>query len=535
MKLFIVESPTKAKTIARYLGKGWIVRATLGHIRDLPADRLGVDEETLRPTFVWVRGKKSLMEKLKKIARKAEAIYIGTDPDREGEAIAYFVHRELESLKKPIGRVVFYEITPQSIRSALEKPASINQNLVSAQLARRILDRLIGYRLSPYLWKALRKNTLSLGRVQSPALRLLVERELEIISFRKKEYYYIRATFEKDGVEFSAFWEYRFDKPENAKPYLEKLKSALFEVLDYEEKEEKKEPPKPFITSSLQAVASQRLKLSVEQVQKMAQRLYEEGYITYPRTDSYRMNAEKAQEFMKYIEKTYGREYVGRLKNFRERPTSQGAHECVRPTGLRVPALRGKELDLYMLILNRTLASLASPAVVLKRRALLVPVYEKKKGEELRFTARGSELLFEGYLRIYPEELELSTLPYLSRGEFLKPKKITLEKRQTQPPQRYTEGALVKKLEELGIGRPSTYASVVKTLKERGYVMEEKGYLKPTDIAFEVLDFLQENFPRVADYSFTNHMEEGLDRVEEGQKDWRELVREFFSQVHSGL
>ena len=237
MKLFIVESPTKAKTIAKYLGEGWIVRATLGHIKDLPEDRLGVDEETLKPTFVWVRGKRALMEKLKALARKAESIYIGTDPDREGEAIAYFIYKELESLKKPISRVVFYEVTPQGIRSAIQKPTTINQNLVKAQFARRVLDRLIGYKLSPYLWRALSRNTLSVGRVQSPALRLIVEREREIMAFRNKEYYYIKVVFEKDGVEFSALWDYRFEKPENAKPYLEKLKSALFEVLSYEEKE----------------------------------------------------------------------------------------------------------------------------------------------------------------------------------------------------------------------------------------------------------------------------------------------------------
>ncbi len=535
MKLFIVESPTKAKTIAKYLGKDWLVRATLGHIKDLPRDRLGVDEETLKPTFVWVKGKKVLVEKLKALARKAEEIYIGTDPDREGEAIAYFVYKELERLKKPLSRVVFYEITPQSIRSALKKPGSINQNLVKAQFARRVLDRLIGYKLSPYLWKNLSKNTLSVGRVQSPALRLIVEREREILSFRKREYYYIKAVFEKDGVEFSALWEYRFEKPENAKPYLEKLRDAVFEVVDYQEQEEKKDPPKPFITSSLQATASNLLALSVEQVQRMAQKLYEEGYITYPRTDSHRMNEEKAKEFMEYIERTYGRAYVGRLRNFRERATAQGAHECIRPTGLKTPPLKGKELELYSLILRRTLASLASPARVLKKRSVLVPIYEKQKGENMHFTAKGSELLFDGYLRIYPEKLELSSLPALTKGELLKPKRITLEKRQTQPPPRYTEGSLVKRLEELGIGRPSTYASIVKTLKERGYVVEEAGHLKPTDIAFEVLDFLQSNFPKVIDYGFTSQMEEGLDRVEEGQAEWRELVREFFSRVQSGL
>ncbi|MCX8076958.1 MAG: DNA topoisomerase, partial [Aquificaceae bacterium] len=294
MKLFIVESPTKAKTISKYLGKGWIVKATLGHIKDLPKDSLGVDEETLKPTFVWIKGKKKVFEQIVKVAEKCQGIFVGTDPDREGEAIAYFVYKELEKLKKPISRVIFYEITKESIKEAVENPTEININLVRAQFARRVLDRLIGYKLSPYLWRALRKQNLSVGRVQSPALRLIVEREREIQAFRKKEYYYVKAIFEKDGVEFSAPWDYRFEEPENAKPFLEKLKDALFEVVEYTEQEERREPPPPFITSSLQSLASQKLNMSVEQVQKTAQKLYEEGYITYPRTDSHRMNPQKA-------------------------------------------------------------------------------------------------------------------------------------------------------------------------------------------------------------------------------------------------
>jgi len=243
VKLFIVESPTKAKTIAKYLGKDWIVKATLGHIKDLPPDSLGVDEETLKPTFTWVRGKKKIIDEIKRVAQRADSIFIGTDPDREGEAIAYFVYKELEKLKKPAKRAVFYEITKESIRQAVENPTEINQNLVKAQFARRILDRLIGYKLSPHLWKAFKKNTLSIGRVQSPALRLIVEREREIFNFRKKEYYYIKVIFEKDGIEFSALWDYRFEKPENAKPYLEKIKDALFEVVEYKEEREKRQPP----------------------------------------------------------------------------------------------------------------------------------------------------------------------------------------------------------------------------------------------------------------------------------------------------
>ena len=526
-----MESPTKAKTINRYLGKDWVIMATLGHIKDLPQDSLGVDEETLRPTFAWVRGKKALMDKIKKVAQKAQLVYIGTDPDREGEAIAYFVYKELEKLRKEIKRVVFYEITKESVLAAIKNPAEINQNLVRAQFARRILDRLIGYKLSPYLWKTFRNNSLSLGRVQSPALRLIVEREKEIQSFRKKEYYYIKVVFEKDGVEFSALWDYRFEKPDHAKPYLQKLKNALFEVGEYREEIEKKTPPAPFITSSLQATANAVLKLRVEEVQKIAQRLYEEGYITYPRTDSHRMNPEKAREFISYIEKTYGKEYAGSLRSFKEKSTAQGAHECIRPTSLSHPPLKGKDLEVYHLILKRTLASLSSHALLKKKRAVILPIYEDKKGEDIKFIAKGRELMFDGYLRIYPEELELYKLPKLEKGEILKPKRIELEKRQTQPPQRYTEGSLVKKLEELGIGRPSTYAMIVKTLKERGYVIEEKGYLKPTEIAFEVIDFIGHNFPKVIDYKFTSQMESALDYVEDGKLEWKQMVKNFFSEV----
>lgn len=526
-----MESPTKAKTISKYLGKGWTVMATLGHIKDLPKDSLGVDEESLKPTFVWVRGKKALMDKIKKVALKAQFIYIGTDPDREGEAIAYFVYKELEKLKKPIKRVLFYEITKESIKRAIEKPTEINQSLVKAQFARRVLDRLIGYKLSPYLWKTFKRNTLSIGRVQSPALRLIVEREKEILNFRKKEYYYIKVIFEKDGVEFSALWDYRFEKPDNAKPYLQKLKDALFKVGEYKEELERKTPPAPFITSSLQTTANAMLKLSVEEVQRIAQRLYEEGYITYPRTDSHRMNPEKAREFIEYIEKTYGKNYAGTLRSFKEKSTAQGAHECIRPTSLIPPPLKGKDLEIYNLILKRTLASLSSPALLNKKTAILLPLYEDKKGENIKFIAKGKELVFDGYLKIYPESLELSYLPKLEKGEILRVKSIVLEKRQTQPPQRYTEGSLVKKLEELGIGRPSTYAMIVRTLKERGYVVEEKGYLKPKDIGFEVIDFIKESFPKVVDYSFTSQMESALDKVEEGKLEWREMVRKFFSEV----
>ncbi|RMH80744.1 MAG: type I DNA topoisomerase [Acidobacteria bacterium] len=529
MKLFILESPTKAKTVAKYLGKGWSVVATLGHIRDLPRDSLGVDEETLKPTFFWVKGKKPLMERIKRMASRAQTVYIGTDPDREGEAIAYFVHEELKSLKKPIHRAIFYEITKESILESIKRAGGINLNLVHAQFARRVLDRLIGYKLSPYLWRELKKAGLSIGRVQSPALRLIVEREREIISFKKKELYYVRVLFEKDGVEFYAVWDYAFEKPENAKPFLQKIKDALFEVKEFKKIVEEKEPPKPFITASLQAVASQKLGFSVEKVQSLAQSLYERGYITYPRTDSYRMNEERAREFMEYIAKTYGREYVGSLRKFKTKSTAQGAHECIRPTGIDSPPTQDWAFKLYRLILLRTLASLSSPAKLEQKLAAIIPIC--KGCESIELTARGGDLLFDGYLKIYQEQVELKRLPELQRGEVLKPVKVELERKQSQPPPRYTEGSLIKKLEHLGIGRPSTYATIVKTLKDRGYVIEERGYLKPTEIAFQVVDYIKEHFSKVVDYEFTARLEALLDLVEEGKEDWKKVVRKSFEDA----
>ncbi len=527
MKLFIVESPTKAKSISKYLGKDWIVKATLGHIKDLPEDSLGVDPKTLEPKYVWLKGKKKLVENIKKIAKNAQKIYLGTDPDREGEAIAYFLKEELSPVNSRIYRAMFYEITKNSILKAIQTAKDIDLNLVHAQFARRVLDRLIGYKLSPLLWKEFMKRNLSVGRVQSPALRLIVERERQIQSFKKKKYYYIKVEFEKNGVSFSAVFHQRFEKPSNAEPYLKKLKDTMFVVNAVRKEKSVSDPPKPFNTASLQSEASSKLNLSVSDIQKIAQKLYEEGYITYPRTDSYRMNQEKAQEFMAFIEENYGKEYVGRLRKFREGKLSQSAHECIRPTSLKKRPKEGVELKLYLLISSRTLASLSSPAIIEKTHVILNPINE----ESLKFFAEGEDLVFDGWMKIYGKEWEGKKLPQLTEGEVLKPKRIYIEERETQPPPRYTEGSLVKTLERLGIGRPSTYATIVKTLKQRGYVIVEKGYLKPTEIAFKVVDYLMEKFPSLMDYSFTANMEDMLDEIEEGKKDWKLITKEIYRKV----
>ncbi len=525
MILLLVESFTKASTIGKYLGKGYLVMATGGHIKDLPDDRLGVDLETLEPSFLWKRGKKKLFDKIKKIGRQVQLILLGTDPDREGEAIAYFLWEELKKVVNvPIKRIYFYEITESAIQKAIKERTEININLVKAQFARRVLDRLIGYLLSPELQKSLRTKGLSVGRVQSPALRLIVEKEKEIQSFEKKKYYYINAVFEN----FSAQLNLRFEKREEANSYVEILKNTLFEVKEIREWDEAVPPPKPFNTPDLQKTANEKLGFTVEKTTKLAQDLYEEGYITYPRTDAHRMSPEKAAEFLQWIEENYGKEYVGRLRKFREKAHVQSAHECIRPTSLFKKPSSGDHRKLFDLILNRTLASLSTPAVVKNTEVVLTPLIKK---HSLKFIAKGRTLIFDGWTRFEDYQFREETLPKLKKGQVLKPKKIILEERETEPPKRYTEGSLVKKLEALGIGRPSTYATIVKTLKTRGYAIVGKSYLKPTDTAFLVLDYLMQNYPKLVDYKYTAKMEEVLDEVENGKKNWKTAVKTLFKEI----
>ncbi len=530
MKLFIVESPTKAKTIQRFLGKNFIVRATFGHIKDLPPKELGVDEETLEARYVYIRGKKKVVDNLKRLARKADVVYVGTDPDREGEAIAYFVKQEMVKVNGNVKRAVFYEITKEAIKRSVEEAGDVNMNMVHSQFARRTLDRLIGYKISPILWRAFKNYKLSAGRVQSPALRLVVEREREIESFKVKSYYYVKALLEKDGKTFEAVYDYRYENPSDAKDVADRIKDGIFAVVSVESKREKVPPPKPFITSLLQSEANAKLGFATEKTQSLAQKLYEEGFITYPRTDSYRMNEKKAKEFMSYISKKFGKEYVGRIRRFKEKPTSQGAHECIRPTSLKDLSLSGELLSLYKLILSRTLASLMAD-MLLERKEVSIEVSAPRLRRPIHLKAKGTEIKFDGWSRAYPSGVEEKILPQLEEGDVLKVIRVYVEEKKTQPPPRYTEGTLVKTLEKLGIGRPSTYATIVKTLKQRGYVKLYRKSLRPTDIAFEVVDFLMENFPVLMDYQFTAYMEKALDEVEEGKRFWKDVVREFFSKV----
>ena len=531
MKLFIVESPTKAKTIQKFLGRDFTVKATLGHIKDLPEKELGVDLKTLRAKYVYRRGKKKLIEQLKKLAKKSEIVYIATDPDREGEAIAYFVKEDIKKANKNIKRAVFYEVTKKAIEESIRTAGDINMNLVYAQFARRILDRLIGYLISPILWKEFKNFRLSAGRVQSPALRLLVEREREIQNFKVKKYYYVNVLLEKNGKKFKALYDYRYENPSDAKIIAEKLEKGFFSVYKIEEKKEKVAPPKPFITSDLQAEANSKLGFAPEKTQKLAQELYEKGYITYPRTDSYRMNEEIARKFMEYIREKFGEKYVGRLRKFRQKKTTQGAHECIRPTRVLEDIPERDELKkLYELIFRRTLASLFSDMDILRQKATIEAITPELK-HPIYLVAKGLKVIHDGWSRVYPTDIKEEPLPELEENELLKLIKVLLEERKTQPPPRYTEGTLVKTLEKLGIGRPSTYAVIVKTLKERGYIEVKNKAIYPTEIAFRVVDFLMERFPLLMDYKFTSIMEEKLDLVEEGELNWKAVVYEFADKV----
>lgn len=532
MKLFIVESPTKAKTIQKYLGKEFIVKATLGHIKDLAEKELGVDLKTLKAKYVYLKGKKKLIEQLKRIAKKSEVVYIGTDPDREGEAIAYFVKKEIEKVNKITKRATFYEITKKAIWESINNAGDINMNLVYAQFARRILDRLIGYLISPILWKEFKNYKLSAGRVQSPALRLIVEREREIQNFKVKKYYYVKALLENDkGEKFWAIYDYRYENPSDAKIIAQKLEKGFFSVFKVERKKDKVSSPKPFITSDLQAEANAKLGFPTEKTQKLAQELFEKGYITYPRTDSYRMNEEVAREFMKFIERNFGKDYVGRLRKFKQKATAQGAHECIRPTRIIEEIPEREELrKLYKLIFDRTVASLMKDMEVSRIKITIEAITPELK-HPIYLIAKGLEITFDGWTKVYPSEIKEEKLPKLEEGEMLKLRKVGLEEKKTQPPPRYTEGTLVKTLEKLGIGRPSTYATIVKTLKDRGYIEVKNKSLIPTEIAFKVVDFLIERFPLLMDYKFTAIMEEKLDLVEEGKLNWKEVVKEFMNEI----
>ncbi|MBM7581249.1 DNA topoisomerase-1 [Caldicoprobacter guelmensis] len=552
--LVIVESPAKARTIKKFLGNKYKVEASMGHVRDLPKSQLGVDiENDFEPKYITIRGKGDIINRLKKEAQNAERVYLATDPDREGEAISWHLAHLLDIDPNSTCRIEFHEITQQAIRNAIKHPRAINMCLVDAQQARRVLDRVVGYMISPLLWRKI-KGGLSAGRVQSVATRMICEREREIQEFVPEEYWIITGRFVKeDGRTFEADFYGTVDNKvtpkseEEVKGLVEKLRTAKYAVHGVKRGVKKRSAPPPFTTSTLQQEAYRKLGFTTQKTMMIAQQLYEGveirgegavGLVTYIRTDSTRIAEQAQKEALEYIRKKYGQQYVPEKPNqYKSKKGAQDAHEAIRPTSvLREPeaikdSLTYDQYRLYRLIYDRFLASQMAPALYDTMTIEIV-------GDNgYLFRATGSRKTFAGYTIIYMEgsdnekpekENEDVELPEVSEGEKLSLEEVLPEQHFTQPPPRYTEASLVRALEEMGIGRPSTYAPTISTIIERGYVVREKKSLVPTELGFIVNDLMMTYFPDIVDYKFTAEMEKQLDEVEEGKKDWREIVREFY-------
>jgi DNA topoisomerase-1 len=566
--LVIVESPAKAKTINKYLGKQYIVKASLGHIKDLPKKDLAVDvEHGFEPRYEVIEGKKKLISELKQAARKVEEVYLAADPDREGEAICSHLQDELRDGKKGgprIYRVMFNEITKRAIEKAFEKPGQVNANLVDAQQARRVLDRLVGYKISPLLWDKVRRG-LSAGRVQTVALRVIVEREREIRAFLKREYWTIDVDLnaKKPPVLTARLFKTNDETPEIASQaasdaVLAELEGADYTVKSVGTREKRRNPVAPFITSTLQQEASRKLRFSVKRTMVLAQRLYEGieigkegavGLITYMRTDSTRVSEDAVRDVRHYIGERYGKEFLPDSPNiYKSKKDAQDAHEAVRPTSMAyTPELVEKhlaedEMKLYRLIWERFVACQMMPAVF---DQTTIDVSSKgKNGGDYVFRATGSVPKFEGFLKVYregkdqvdEEDEELRhRLPLVTEGERLKFKAIRPDQHFTEPPPRYNEATLVKRLEADGVGRPSTYASIISTIQEREYVKKEGGRFFPTELGMVVTDLLLEAFDDIFDVKYTARMEEELDEIEEGKRDWREAMSEFYERFDKDL
>ncbi len=536
MNLVIVESPTKSKTISKFLGSGFSVRASVGHIRDLPkSNKAAIDIEAgFVPHYEISVGKKEIIEDLKKIADKADEIYLATDPDREGEAIAWHVS-EILGLKKA-KRIVFHEITKEAIKEALEHPRLIDPELVKAQEARRVLDRLVGYDLSGLIWKKVRYG-LSAGRVQSPALRIIMEREREIRAFKSEAYYIITADVSGDNkVVFKVTCEKELKDKNLAETILKMGKAGSWYIKDITEGEVKRSPRSPFTTSTLQQAASSRLGFSPSRTMIIAQKLYEQGFITYMRTDSLNIASSAQGQILSLIEKTYGKQYVEARTYKTKSKNAQEAHEAIRPTNAgQVNAGSNEEqIKLYRLIRERTISSQMADAKLL--RSKIIATITNADNEFPDFAVTGSRVLFDGWLacdtRARGEDIEL---PKVNKDEKLTLKDIASEEKHTEPPPRYTEAGLIKELEKRGIGRPSTYASIIKTLNDRKYVEKEGRALKPTDTGDVVSTFLEENFMDYINDTFTAEMENELDEIADGKRDYVKTLKDFYGPFHKDV
>ena len=565
--LVIVESPAKAKTIEKFLGSDFKVESSFGHIADIPSNEMGVDvENNFKPTYEVSADKKTLVKKLKQLAKDAEMVWLASDEDREGEAIAWHLAEELKIKPEKRKRIVFHEITKNAILKAIDNPRDINYNLVNAQQARRVLDRLVGYELSPVLWRKVKRG-LSAGRVQSVSVRLIVERERDIQEFKSEASYAITAEFKTEkGKTFKAKLPKSFTTKEQAQSFLQENINSKYRVSDIETKPAKKSPAAPFTTSTLQQEAARKLGLPVGVTMMIAQRLYEAGLITYMRTDSVNLSQEAMQAAEAEIIKSYGKEF-SKPRNYNTKSKgAQEAHEAIRPTdmGRHTVSIDRDQARVYDLIWKRTLASQMSDAQ-LERTNLKI---EANNHKEI-FAATGEMIKFEGFLRVYLEghddddEQEEGMLPTLTVHEMLAANYISATQRFSRPPARYSEAALVKKLEELGIGRPSTYAPTITTIINRNYVEKgtfegterrynqliladnkietkelkentgsDKGKLVPTDIGVIVNDFLVKNFDTILDYNFTAKVEHDFDEIAEGKVIWTEMMQDFYSHFH---
>jgi DNA topoisomerase I len=543
-KLLIVESPTKAKTISKFLGKDYTVLSSFGHIRDLPKSKLGVDVENhFEPTYTVPTKSKKTVTALKKAAKDVDMIYLATDEDREGEAIAWHVAQALKLKPGSYKRITFHEITREAVEHAVANPRDIDEDLVNAQQTRRILDRLVGYQLSPFLWQKVRRG-LSAGRVQSVAMRLVVERERERRAFDVDEYWTIDAEFSKDSISFPAKLKSidgkKIEKLDiktdvDAQKIVDDLAGSKVDVSRVEKKLTKKAPPKPYATSSLQIDANNKLHFSAKQTMRFAQQLYETGRITYMRTDSLNLADKFLEEVQGYVKENFGEKYVEGAKRYKtKKKGAQEAHEAIRPTDVAVtPDLLADEVEpqalrLYDLIWRRTVAS-QLPSAQLNRTAVDLVA------KQYLFRANGSSIAFDGFMKVYQSATE-KILPTLAEGDNVDVASILPTQHFTEPPARYSDASLVKTLEEHGIGRPSTYAPTIGTIIDRGYVdRDESKKLYPTDIALIVSDLLVNHFHQIVDFEFTATMEKTLDEIAEGIVEWVPTLEAFYGPFHLNL
>ncbi|MCK5147912.1 type I DNA topoisomerase [bacterium] len=551
--LVIVESDAKSKTINRFLGSKFVVKASVGHIKNLPKNRLGVDiDNGYEPEYITIRGRGKIVKELKRLAGNADTIYIATDPDREGEAIAYHLASEISSSNTNIKRILFYEITKQAVRDAIEKPLAINEQVVEAQKARRVMDRIVGYQVSPFLWKTVYRG-LSAGRVQSVALRLICERDEEIEAFKSEEYWQVGAIFNTPAGESfkSRLAKIKGKDPKlpdeaTVKTHVAAIESETFTVSDIRTKRQERNPLPPYITSTMQQDAARKLNMSTKRIMSVAQELYEGidlpegrvGLITYMRTDSTRMAMTSVEEAREHIAESYGTEYVpAKPRIYKTKKSAQDAHEAIRPTSARrtpkalASYLSPAQLKLYTLIWNRFVACQMASAKVDMHALELT-------GGDYLFRTTGSEIIFRGFLQLYDMEKDADAgviLPVVKKNDTLDLQEVLPTQHFTKPPARFTESSLVKVLDQLGIGRPSTYALIITTLLLRKYIEKEARSLQGTDLGRAVYKILLQHFPNIFDVSFTAEMENELDQIESGEKDKKSVLDDFYTPFSKAM